>query len=77
MALAAEDLGEATPSRYICSVGEWPRDKWDKGADKSAKGDPWSAIHALSFLVHRPPLPTLRPGFCGVTIAAIRVLLTR
>ena len=39
MALATKDLGEATASCHICSVGELPCDKRSKGDDKSVKGD--------------------------------------
>jgi|SRR4051812_16764797 hypothetical protein len=46
MAWAAIDLSEATPSCHVCGLGKWPCDKWDKGADKSAKGDdPKSGVH--------------------------------
>jgi hypothetical protein len=46
MALAAKHLGEATSSCHVRSVGEWPCDEWDEGADKSAKGDdPKSGVH--------------------------------
>ena len=46
MALAAKDLGEATASCHICSVGKLPCDKRSKGNDKSAKGDdPKSSVH--------------------------------
>jgi hypothetical protein len=44
MALAAKYLGKATASCHVRSVGEWPCYEWNKGTDKSEKGDPAGGI---------------------------------
>ena len=48
MALAAKDLGKATPSCHVRRVGELPDDKWHKDIDKSDKGDPGNGIGVQS-----------------------------
>jgi hypothetical protein len=65
MAWAAKDLGQATPSCNVCSVGEWPCDEWYKYTDKSMNGDPGerhlypcNQIDALTKVAAR--LPRLR-----------------